>query len=152
MDCSSSPTTKTVAVLLREPGDDLVLREAQVLELVHQDGVPAGPDRRRRGCVASEQLAGEGDEVVVVEQVPRAGALRDTREELAVARREGNVLQPVSAEEPEELGHGARPHPESPQHSLLVVLVRDTEALAEAHERGVFTRGGEAQRVEGYRA
>ena len=59
-------------MLLREAGDHLVLGEAQVLELVHQDRVPAAPDRRRFLRMASQQLAGEGDEVVVVEQTPGA--------------------------------------------------------------------------------
>ena len=137
-------------MLRREPGDDLVLGQAQVLELVHQDGIPARPDRRRLPRVPSEQLAGESDEVVVVEQV--AGAERFAiRVGRARCRRRvsGNVLQPVAAEEAEELGLTLRPYPEPAEHPLLVVLVGQTEAPTQAHERRVLAQEREAQRVEG---
>jgi hypothetical protein len=139
---------EAVAMDRREPGDDGVLRQAQVLELVHQDGVPVGADLRRRGLVAPDQLARERDEVVVVEQVASPERVAVGSEQLQVAGGERGVLQPVPTEEAEELGHPLGADPEPLQHPPLVVLVRDAEAAAQAHDCGVVAEQPVAERVQ----
>ena len=98
---------EAVAVLRDQAGDDLVLRQAQVLELVHQDAVPSRAQLRARLGVAAEQLSGEPDEVVVVDEVARAERLAVRAKELEVARGEGNVLQAMPAEEVEAADRSA---------------------------------------------
>jgi hypothetical protein len=78
---------EAVAVIGRETGDHLVLRETQVLELVHQEAVPAGPDLGGRLGLAAEQLAGERDQIVVVQQVAGAERLAVVPKQLEVAGR-----------------------------------------------------------------
>ena len=123
---------EAVVVPRGQLGHDFVLGQAQVLELVHQHIVPTAADVGARVGVAAEQLAGAGDEVVVVHQVARAQGLAVRLEQLAVAGGERHVLQPVQAEELQQLAVPLRAHPEAPEHAPLVVLVGDAEPAPEA--------------------
>ena len=68
---------EAVAVPRGQLGDDLVLSQAQVLELVHQDVVPPARISRPRDVLAApEQLARARDQVVVVQQVAGRRASR----------------------------------------------------------------------------
>ena len=139
---------EAVAVLGGQAGHDLVLGQAQVLEFVHQDAVPAGPELRARLRIAADQLAGEPDEVVVVHQVAGAERLAIGAEQLEVARRERDVLQPVAAEQGEQLTDPLAPHPEPAEEAGLVVLVRDAEPTAEPGRCRILAQDRETERVE----
>jgi hypothetical protein len=59
------------------------------------------------------------------------------------------VLQPVPAEEVEQLADPLAPDPKPPQHPRLVVLVGDSEAAAEARRAGVLPQDRETEPVQG---
>ena len=139
---------EAVAVLCGQAGHDFVLGQAQVLELVHQDAVPAGPELRARLGIAADQLAGEPDQVVVVHQVAGAERLAIGAEQLEVARRERDVLQPVAAEQGEQLTDPLAPHPEPAEEAGLVVLVRDAEPTAKPGRCRILAQDRETERVE----
>ena len=131
-----------------EAGDHLVLRQAQVLELIHQQRVPPAADLGRGVGVGAQQLAGQRDEVVVVEQVAQAERRAVVLEVLPVALGERVVLQLVAAEEPEELRLALGADAEPAEDPLLVVLVGEAEAAAQLHQGGVLAEQREAEGVE----
>ena len=132
---------EAVVVLGHEAGDDFVLRQAQVLELVHQHAVPPGAELRPRLGVAADQLAGETDEVVVVDQIAGAECLAIGAEQLQVARGERDMLQPVPAEEAEQLTDPLAPNPEPAKQPRLVVLVRHAEPAAQPGRSRILAAG-----------
>jgi len=125
------------------------LGQAEVLELVDQHVVPSAPHVRQHVRVGPEQLAGPGDQVIVVQQVPGAQRLRVRLEQLGVARRQRRVLEPVPSEQLQQGALALGADPEAPQHPALVIVVGDAEAAAQAGGGGVLPEQGEAQRVQG---
>ncbi len=137
-----------VVVRRGEPLQDVVLRRVHVLELVHQQIVPAGGDRIGHVAPRLEQRGGLADQVVEVEHVPP----REIRRVLAVQAQfvggEPVLLEAVAAE---AIEHAAAPfggHPQAAEDDALVVLVGHAESLGQARRLGVLAQDREAQRVD----
>ncbi len=132
----------------RQSGDDLVLREAQILELVHQHRVPPRANLGRGAGLQAQQVAGEGDEIVVIQQAARAQSLAVGVEVLLVARGELVMLELAPAEEAQQLRLPLGPDAEPPQHPLLILFVGETEPAPQAHQLRVLPEQRETERVQ----
>jgi hypothetical protein len=129
-------------------GDHFVLRQAQVLEFIHQHVVPPVAHAGAHVLAGPEQLARAGDEVVVVQQVAGAQGVGVGVEQLLVAGRERDVLQAMPAEQQQQLTVALRPDPKPSQYPALVVLVGDAEPAPQAGGRRVIAQQAEAEGVQ----
>ena len=132
----------------REALQDVVLGRAEILELVHQEIVPARGDGVRDVGALEEQRSRHRDEVVEVQHVPAREVGRVVAVQLLVCGREGVLLQPPPAEEREQRSASLQVDVQAAQDDPLILFVRHAEALAQAGGLGVLPEDAEAQRVQ----
>ncbi len=135
-----------MAVVLRERLDDPVLHRIEVLKLVDENDVPAGP-HGSPFFVPLQQLGGFDDERVEVDDLAR-------REESLVAREKHGVVveQRVAAKavRRKPVQRARMPAPialDPPEDAELILLVGDAEAGFEQHVRAEFAQELGAERV-----
>src|SRR5437762_5106259 len=137
-----------VAVRRRQALQEVVLDRVHVLELVHQEIVPARRDRIGDAARRAQQRLGLRDEIVEVQHV----AVRQPGGVLAiearVVSRQLTCLDPVPAEPVQQRTPLLQRHAQPAQDDLLVLLVGYPEPLAQARRLGVLAQQGQAQRVD----
>jgi hypothetical protein len=108
IDCSSSPI------------ENRVLRRVQILELVHQQVVPARRDALRDIGVAVEQLRRARDEVVEVQHVAGPQVRDVGLEGPLVTAAQCERLEAVAGEQQQDLTGPLLPHADAAKHQSLV--------------------------------
>ena len=139
-----------VAVRRRQALQEIVLDRVHVLELVHQQIVPACGDGIGNVAVGAQELLGLADEVVEVQHV----AVREPGGVLAIQARVVSrqlvipLLDAVPAEPVQERAPLLLRHVQPAKDGLLVLLVGHPEALPQARGLGVLAQQRQAERVD----
>jgi hypothetical protein len=116
----------------RQVSDDSVLHGIEILELVHENGIPARSERRRDWC-NSEKLGGLEKEPVEVHDVPLGGRATIAIVELLISVAERLAAKSIAGERLENALMEARRNSEAPKNRSLIGLVGDSKAFLKSH-------------------
>src|SRR3954447_9629693 len=139
---------KDISVSLRQLANDAVLNRAQVLKLVYQHVVPPAAELGARGGIGPQEPLGQNDQIVEVGQIAIAQTFLVASQQRHAAFPKQPTLYAVKAEQCQDLGPSLFRHPQSLEHSQLVLLICHAETGTQTALLGKIPQHLEAQAVE----